>query len=243
MRDAGAFGLAADETFCERMEAYVDLLLRRNESVNLTAITDFSDICRLHLLDSLAPLCVEGPSGTSPLLSRESKARLIDIGSGAGFPGIVLKTYCPQLSVTLLDARKNRVLFLEEVIRTLELDGEGEIKAVHGRAEEYAHEAGVRGNFDIACARAVAKTSILAEYALPFLRDQGIFVAYKSQESEEEVDEAARALQILGGSVAGVRDYLLPFSDTKRRLVFLKKEGIVPEGYPRRTGVPAKKPL
>ncbi len=208
-----------------------DLLLEGNRRHNLTAIRDEEGVVRKHFLDSLAPL------GTGLL---DGQLRVLDLGTGPGFPGIPLKILRPELDMTLLDATRKKVEFVGEVAEALGLKG---VRALWGRAEELAHDAGEREAYDRVVSRAVAPLPVLLELALPFLRPGGWLIAWKGPRAWEEAEGAKRALGILGGGEAQVLPLDLPFLEEARSLVLVPKLAPTPKAYPRRAGLPAKRPL
>lgn len=208
---------------------YMDLLLEWNEKMNLTAITDKDEIVLKHFIDSLT---------ISKYIKDNSK--VIDIGTGAGFPGIPLKIYNDSINVTLLDSLNKRVNFLNEVIQTLDLK---QTVAIHGRAEDYAKEPRFREKFDVATSRAVSNLSTLLEYMLPFVKKDGICVCMKGANVDEEIKNAKNALNLLGGKIEKIDTFYLPNSDVKRNIVIVKKIKNTIKKYPRNAGTPAKKPL
>lgn len=210
---------------------YIDILLEWNSKVNLTAITDTDEIIVKHFLDSLAVL------GNLPIGNCRS---LLDIGTGAGFPGVPIKIANQKIKVVLLDSLNKRVSFLRHLIAELNLQ---EISALHGRAEDYARDQDYRGKFDLVVSRAVAKMSVLAELCLPFVKIGGLFVAYKGPKAEEEVIEAEYALTLLGAKVVNLEKVKLPETEDERVLVIISKENETPEKYPRKAGIPEKRPL
>ena len=215
----------------DRLCRYAQLLLEQNKVMNLTAITDPEGIARLHFLDSAAllPLC-GGAAGKS----------LIDVGTGAGFPGLPLKILLPQLDVTLLDSLNKRVDWLNEVSAQLGLTG---VRAIQGRAEEKALEKSMRDSFDLVTARAVADLRLLSELCLPFVKVGGRFLSMKSVDSDQELDQAAHAIKLLGGRVRDVKDYAIPGADVTHRLVIVEKVAPTLKGYPRRWAKIQKAPL
>jgi len=211
-----------------KLELYMDLLLYWNEKMNLTAITDKEEIIIKHFLDSLILLKFEGLEGK----------KLIDIGTGAGFPGLALKIAQNSLSVTFMDSLKKRIDFLEEVISKLGLES---VEAYHSRAEDLGHGDSFREVFDIATSRAVARLNILCEYALPYVKTGGIFVAYKGPEYEEELAEAISAIEILGGKLEKVEKFKL--EEHPRSLIFIRKLSQTPLKYPRKSNIITRKPI
>ena len=209
---------------------YSELLLEQNKVMNLTAITQPDQVARLHFLDSAAILTHTSLAGKS----------LIDVGTGAGFPGMVLKMLVPSLDVTLLDSLNKRLDWLEETCGALELDG---IRTVHARAEEQALEKGFRDSFDFAAARAVADLRVLCELCLPYVKVGGRFLAMKSAGSGEELAGAEHAVKLLGGRVAAVEDYAIPGTEVVHRLVVIEKLAPTLKGYPRRWAKIQKEPL
>ena len=214
-----------------QFERYYELLIQKNEVMNLTAITEFHDVVQKHFVDSLMIQKLYTPKGEEYWL---------DLGTGDGFPGIPLKIVYPNLKILLLDSLNKRVKFLQEVIEELGLSG---ITAVHGRAEELARKEEYREQFDCCVSRAVANLAVLSEYCLPFVRVQGCFIPYKSEKIQEEVKGAEKAIHILGGRIERQEEFLLPDSDIYRCLLLVKKEKNSPKKYPRKAGTPSKEPI
>ena len=215
----------------EQFSKYFDLLIDWNEKINLTAITEEQDVITKHFLDSL--MCLE-----SGVIS--DNATVIDVGTGAGFPGIPLKIAKDGLNVTLLDSLAKRLNFLNEVIDNLNLKN---IKTVHARAEDGGRDDSLREKFDIAVSRAVANLSTLSELCLPFVKVGGYFVSMKGPGAEEEILNAKNAIKILGGEIERVVPYDIPTTDFKHNLVIIKKISPIPQKYPRNAPKPAKQPL
>lgn len=213
-----------------RLARYGQMLLEKNQVMNLTAIREPEAVARLHFLDCAALL---------RFCDFEGKT-LIDVGTGAGFPGMVLKMLVPSLDVTLLDSLNKRLDWLEETWGALELDG---IRTVHARAEEQALEKGFRDSFDFAAARAVADLRVLCELCLPYVKVGGRFLAMKSAGSGEELAGAEHAVKLLGGRVAAVEDYAIPGTEVVHRLVVIEKLAPTLKGYPRRWAKIQKEPL
>lgn len=227
---AKSLGVTLSDEIIEMFAVYGEMLKERNKSVNLTAITEDNDIAVKHFVDSLT-LC--------PLLS-ETKARsLIDIGTGAGFPGIPVKLVCPEIKVTLVDSLEKRVKFLNDVIAELKLEG---IEAIHSRAEDIGRDNKHREKYDFATARAVSSIPVLLEYCMPLLKVKGHFAALKGSKEEEEYD---RALEILGGRFVNKSKFALNSnSEVINRIIYMfRKEKNTSTNYPRKSGLPAKKPL
>ncbi len=215
----------------KNMIIYADFLIQKNQVMNLTAITDPAEIMRLHFLDSCAP---------ASLYDFHDKS-VIDIGSGAGFPGLPLKIIIPSIRLTLLDAQRKRVDFLQSVCEKLNLPGD--IQCVHGRAEELIKNINCRESFDIAISRAVASLPVLIELSLPFVKLNGCFIAMKSIQSDQELSDAANAIQILGGQIERVQDYQIPGADIYHRLIIIRKVKNTPPRYPRAFARIKKSPL
>lgn len=211
--------------------SYYEMLMEKNKVMNLTSITEFSDVVVKHFLDSLS-LC--------KIMDLSKPLHVLDLGTGAGFPGIPLKIMFPQLQITLMDSLNKRIMFLKEVIEALSMEG---IIAVHGRAEDLARNSEYRDCFDLVVSRAVANLSSLSEYCIPFVKKGGYFVSYKSGDVEEELQMAAYAIQVLGGKKEQVYQFHLPDTDISRSFVKIKKLRQTPKAYPRKAGIPSKDPL
>lgn len=210
---------------------YLDILLEWNKKINLTSITDPEEVVLKHFLDSIAAV---------PYLEKKESLRIMDIGTGAGFPGVPVKIACPEADMVLLDSLKKRITFLNHLIEELGLAG---IKAIHGRAEDLCRQEGFREAFDVVTSRAVANLTVIAELCLPFVKVGGVFIAYKGPRAREEVEESKGALEILGGSLRKMITITLPKSRDERNLIFIAKEKETPEKYPRKAGIPEKRPL
>jgi 16S rRNA (guanine527-N7)-methyltransferase len=209
---------------------YYELLVEWNKVMNLTAITELKEVIQKHFIDSLSIVKVFKPS----------EEKILDIGTGAGFPGIPLKIVYPEIDIVLLDSLKKRLTFLDVVIDKLKLK---KIKTLHGRAEDYGKDANYREQFDVCVSRAVAKLSSLSEYCLPYVKKEGLFISYKSGKVEEELAQSARAFKILGAELKEVSEFSLPDTDIERSLVVLHKTSATPKNYPRSAGKPSKEPL
>lgn len=232
------FNVNLTESQLEEFDIYYDLLVEWNSFMNLTGITEYKEVLLKHFVDSLAINRAVNLADTSKNLS------IIDVGTGAGFPGLPIKIAFPHHKVTLLDSLNKRIKFLNHVVDNLNLKSNfNEIETIHGRAEDYATKPEYRGQYDIAVSRAVANLSILSEYCLPFVKVGGIFVAYKSGDYRQELDNSSRALKILGAEVEKICDFTLPGSDIDRSLIIIKKISDTPKKYPRKAGLPGKEPL
>lgn len=217
----------------EQFLQYYEMLVEKNKVMNLTGITEYEEVIQKHFLDSLSLIRV------IPDIASQ-KLTVIDLGTGAGFPGIPLKIAFPESEITLMDSLNKRILFLQEVIDALGLK---KVSAVHGRAEEMASNATHRQQYDLCVSRAVSNLAVLTEYCLPFVKKGGLFVSYKSADSDAEIQEGKKAISILGGKLTSVDKFQLPDSDLRRALVCIKKVKDTPKKYPRKAGTPAKLPL
>ena len=210
---------------------FYEFLVEKNKVMNLTGITEFEEVLTKHFLDSLS--CVKA-------IDMTKVKTIMDIGTGAGFPGVPLKIAFPHLEACLLDSLKKRVNFLEESFTLLGLEG---IKAIHGRAEEYAKNKEYREKYDLCVSRAVSNLATLSEYCLPYVKKDGVFLPYKSGEIDEEVVQAKKAVTILGGTLREVIKFQLPGSEIGRSFVKIEKVKPTAKRYPRKAGLPAKEPL
>lgn len=214
---------------------YYEYLVEKNKVMNLTAITEYEEVITKHFLDSLAVV------KTSCFKPEElAGKRLIDIGTGAGFPGIPLKIAFPKLEILLLDSLNKRINFLNEVTEMLGLT---KINTVHGRAEDYAKQKEYRESFDFCVSRAVANLSTLSEYCIPFVKQGGCFISYKSGSVDQELIQAEKAVKILGGQREEVVRFSLADTDMDRSFVVIRKAKPTPKKYPRKAGLPSKEPL
>lgn len=231
--DLKEFQIEINDGKLDQFSIYYELLTEWNSFMNLTAITKFDEVLKKHFVDSIS-LAKAFPD------IKDKEYTLIDVGTGAGFPGIPLKIVFPKIKVVLLDSLNKRVSFLNEVIDQLQLS---DTEALHGRAEDYAKKKEYRESFDICVSRAVANLSILSEYCIPFVKPGGFFVSYKSEKITEEFENAVNAIKILGGQYDRQVEFNLPGSDIYRNLFMIKKTGITPNRYPRKAGLPSKEPL
>ena len=224
-------GLEITENQVKKFLTYYEMLIEKNKVMNLTAITEFDEVVVKHFLDSVL---------AAKVLNFSKFDSLIDVGTGAGFPGIPLKIMFPHLKVVLLDSLNKRLNFLNEVIDKLGLEN---IQTIHGRAEDIGHNIDYREQFDLCVSRAVANLSTLSEYCIPFIKKNGMFVSYKSEHSDEETISAENAIKKLGGKITNTQIIELPNSNMNRSFVCISKENNTPKAYPRKAGVPTKKPL
>lgn len=215
----------------EQFVTYYKMLIEKNKVMNLTAITEFDEVLDKHFLDSIA---------LARYVDLTKSISLIDLGTGAGFPGMPLKIMFPNLKVTLADSLNKRIVFLDEVIGELGLT---DIQTVHARAEDLAHNSDYRERYDYCVSRAVANLSSLSEYCLPFVRIGGTFISYKSGEIEEELAAAKKAIFLLGGQFDQVIPFQLEGTDLGRSFVLINKDKKTAKTYPRKSGMPTKKPL
>lgn len=227
------FQITLNDKQKEQFLKYYELLVEWNSFMNLTAITEFDDVMKKHFADSLSIV-----KAFSKI--RTEKLKVIDIGTGAGFPGIPLKIVFPQIELTLLDSLQKRLKFLQEVIDQLEL---GEVELIHGRAEDFCKPSMKREQYDLCVSRAVANLATLSELCLPYVKVGGKFIPYKSEKAEEEVREAQKAITLLGGEVKEQIGFELPESNIGRTLVVIEKKNITPKKFPRKAGMPAKEPI
>lgn len=228
---AAELGIKLTDVQLGQFERFTELLIEWNAKFNLTRITDPFEITVKHYLDSISLFTVTGvPDGAS----------LIDIGTGAGMPGIPLKIVVPDLKLTLLDSLKKRLSFVEAAVADL---GMKDVSIIHARAEDAAREKAYREKYDFAVSRAVSRFNVLCEFCLPFCKVGGRFIAYKGPDAEPEVQEATRPLAMLGGQVEKVRRFALPHSELMRTLIVVKKSKSTPPAYPRKAGLPERSPL
>lgn len=232
---AGAreLGISLTDLQIEQFYHYYELLTEWNKVMNLTAITEMGEVVTKHFLDSLSLVRAAAEFG-------EKTATVIDVGTGAGFPGIPLKIAFPQLQMTLLDSLNKRVNFLNTVIGELGLT---DITAIHGRAEDVGKNSQHRENYDLSVSRAVANIATLSEYCIPLVKEGGLFISYKSGKIDEELKMGAKAISVLGGKIKDTVRFQLQDGEGDRSLVMIKKVGKTPKKYPRKAGLPGKEPI
>lgn len=223
--------LSISEKQEEQFMKYYELLVEWNKVMNLTGITEFDEVMRKHFLDSLSIV---------KAIEKKDALRVLDLGTGAGFPGIPLKIMFPEWDIVLLDSLNKRIKFLNEVIGQLGLE---KITAIHGRAEDFARKEEYREKFDLVVSRAVANLASLSEYCLPYVKQQGVFVSYKASNVEGEVKEAKKAVTVLGGNLEKIVEFQLPDTDIDRTLLVIQKIKKTPGKYPRKAGLPSKEPI
>jgi 16S rRNA (guanine527-N7)-methyltransferase len=226
---AKKIGIVLEEEQIEQFYQYEKLLLIWNEKINLTAITKPEEIILKHFIDSMTIAKYIGANKT-----------LIDVGTGAGFPGIPLKIIRKDIQITLLDSLNKRVQFLNEIIKQLELK---EVETIHGRVEEFGKNKKYREKFDYATSRAVANLTTLSEYLLPLVKIEGKCICMKGSTVKEEIDQSQKAIAILGGKIEEIEAFQLPESDIDRHIVLLRKIKQTPAKYPRKPGTPSKEPI
>ncbi len=224
------YKIELSEEQLDQLQKYFELLVSWNEKINLTAITEPNEVAVKHFADSLSVF---------NYVDFQKGASVIDVGTGAGFPGLVLKIARPDIKLTLLDSLNKRLKFLDEVLNTLGLEAE----LVHARAEEGGHNIDLRECYDFAVSRAVARLNVLCEYCLPYVRLSGKFIAFKGGEADEEIKSASKAIQALGGKKTDVYGFELPENSGSRTLVVIEKVQPTPDKYPRQNGKIKAKPL
>lgn len=225
------FGIELSDVQKDQFNRYYSLLIEWNDKINLTAITDKQKVIKKHFEDSLS---------ISSVIDMNTVNSVIDVGTGAGFPGIPLKIVFPGLKLTLLDSLNKRINFLNTVVDEL---GLADVSAIHGRAEEYGRDVVYRESFDLCVSRAVANLSTLSEFCLPFVKVGGYFVSYKSEKADIEYIEAKNAINLLSGGNVRIEDVIITDTDLTRKMVLIEKLSPIDDKYPRRAGIPLKKPL
>ncbi len=226
---AKQYEIEITEKQIEQLFAFYEMLIEKNKVMNLTAITEFDEVLTKHFIDSISLIQV---------CNLKKDIKILDMGTGAGFPGIPLKIIFPEIEICLADSLNKRILFIDEVIDRLGLK---KIHTVHARAEDLAMNKEYREKFDVVVSRAVANLSTLSEYCVPFVKIGGKFISYKSGEVLEEVESSKSAVFLLGGKIVDVHNFLI--DDNKRSFIIIEKKQGTPKKYPRKAGVPSKKPL
>lgn len=229
LEETSKISIELSEKQLEQFRIYYEMLVEKNKVMNLTGITEWDEVLEKHFLDSISLIRA---------IDLNQELTVMDLGTGAGFPGIPLKIAFPNLRVTLADSLNKRVLFLQEVIDALKLEG---IEAIHGRAEDLARDRKYREQYDLSVSRAVANLSTLSEYCLPFVKIGGQFISYKSGEIEDEVDSSKSAVFLLGGKIKDIVKFEL--GESGRSFIVIDKVKGTPKTYPRKAGIPSKKPL
>lgn len=224
-------GLEVSEKQIHQFLKYKEILLEWNQKMNLTAITEEKEVIIKHFLDSISCIKVD---------KLKNSGKIIDVGTGAGFPGIPLKIIFPELKLTLLDSLNKRINFLKEVCLQLELQ---DVEFIHGRAEDYGQDKDYRGAYDYAVARAVAPLNVLVEYCLPFVKTGGYFICQKGKALDEELLEAEKAIKVIGGKVVDKKAIPLPFSEITHNILVIEKTKETSTKYPRKAGKPTKNPI
>ena len=213
----------------EQFFEYMNLLIEWNEKMNLTAIVEPNEIILKHFIDSI-----------TILKEIDNSSKIIDVGTGAGFPGVPLRIMNPTLNVTLADSLNKRLIFLQKVINKLELKN---VEIIHARAEDLGQNKKYRESFDIATSRAVANLSTLSEYLLPLVKKEGKVISMKAGGAQEEIESAKKAIKILGGKIERVEEFKLPQTEIERTIILIKKDEYTPNKYPRKSGIPSKDPI
>lgn len=224
-------GIQPNDQILNQFSLYYDLLIEWNNKFNLTAITDEQEVIKKHFLDSIL---------ITQFCDLSKINQCIDIGTGAGFPGIPLKIIYPNIKFTLVDSLEKRMTFLQEVIKALNLTG---VEVRHSRAEDLSKNVEYREAYDLCVSRAVSHLSTLSEYCIPFVKRNGLFISYKAHDIEAEVEQSTNAINLLGGKVKMIKENEIDCIDTKRTYVLIEKIKTTPNQYPRKAGLPSKKPL
>ncbi len=224
-------GISLNDQQKQQFAAYYEMMVEKNKVMNLTSITEPLDVIDKHFVDSLA---------LQKIYPMNRNISVIDVGTGAGFPGIPLKIAFPEIKIVLLDSLNKRIKFLQEVVDALDLKN---VVCVHGRSEDLARKEEYRETFDLCISRAVANLATLSEFCLPFVKTGGMFISYKAGNCQEEIKNSERAVEKLGGKISEITELLLPETDLERVFVQVKKEKPTPKKYPRKAGTPAKEPL
>lgn len=210
---------------------FYEMLVEWNKVMNLTGITEYDEVVMKHFVDSLSIVKVNG---------FDNVTSIIDVGTGAGFPGIPLKIVFPEVKITLLDSLNKRIKFLNAVIDELELEN---IETIHGRAEDFSKKEDYREQYDLCVSRAVANLATLSEYCLPYVKEDGYFLPYKSGDIKEEAANSKKAVKILGGSIEDIVSFEIPDTDMARTILKIHKTKATPKRFPRKAGLPTKEPI
>ena len=239
MQESAQLGITLSDSQLEQFYSYYEMLVEKNKVMNLTAITEECEVVTKHFSDSLSlfGLLREMQAGGDAWYKT---CNVIDVGTGAGFPGIPLKIVFPELRVTLLDSLNKRIKFLNEVIEALGLE---KITAIHGRAEDFAKQKEYREQFDYVVSRAVANLTVLSEYCLPYVKEDGYFLPYKSGDIKEEAANSKKAVKILGGNIEDIISFEIPDTDMARTILKIHKTKATPKRFPRKAGLPTKEPI
>lgn len=224
-------GITLSDRQLEQFKKYYEMLVEKNKVMNLTSIIEKQEVIDKHFVDSIALI---------KAIDLTKSCSVLDLGTGAGFPGIPLKIVFPDLKITLLDSLNKRVKFLEEVMLVLELKN---ICALHGRAEDFAKKEEYREKYDLCVSRAVANLATLSEYCLPYVKENGKFISYKSGTIKEEISISKKAVEELGGKIIKEIPFTLPATDMERTFVVIDKVKKTPKKYPRKAGLPSKEPI
>lgn len=227
--ELGKLNISLSEMQINQFIRFYEMLIEKNKVMNLTAITEFDEVIDKHFLDSL---------NLFRLIDLNSEKRLLDLGTGAGFPGIPLKIAFPKIKITLVDSLNKRVMFLNDVVNQLGLE---DVECVHARAEDLAKKKEYREEYDICVSRAVANLSTLSEYCIPFVKVGGNFISYKSGDCDEEINSSKAAIKKLGARISKVENFEI--KDMGRSFVVIDKISSTPNKYPRKAGLPSKEPL
>ncbi len=226
-------GIPFTDRLSEQFQTYYEFLIERNQQINLTAITEWPDVVGKHFLDSLSLLMFIP-------VEKMSEKKVLDLGTGAGFPGVPLAMVLPDTQFVLTDSLQKRTIFLEELCQKLDLSN---VSIVHARAEDLGKEEAYREQFDVVVSRAVANLSVLSEYCLPFVKIGGWFTPFKTEDIDAEADEASFAIETLGGVLSSIERFVVPTTDLHRSIVKIQKKKHSPHRYPRKAGTPARSPL
>lgn len=227
----GQINVSLSDRQIEQFIMYYEMMVEKNKVMNLTSITEQEEVIDKHFVDSLA---------VNRIYDVRKAGSVIDIGTGAGFPGIPLKIAFPEIKIVLLDSLNKRIKFLEEVVEALGLEN---VSCVHGRSEDFARKPEYREKFGLCVSRAVANLSTLSELCIPFVKEGGRFISYKAGNSEQEIQAASGAVEKLGGRIEGITEFSLPETDLDRVFVIVEKVKNTPKKYPRKAGTPGKEPL